>query len=311
MPMPVPHSYAMFTAALAVAVCSTTASAQSIAGRVTDAQTGQPVVGARVSVGSGAQGAIARSDGTYRLPVAAGTYVIRVSSIGYTPISDTVIVSGSGATRDYNLIRGTQTLDASVVTGTRMSDRTVANAPVPVDVLTSAEIKQTGATETNQILQMLAPSFNFPRPTISDGTDHIRPSTLRGLGPDQVLVLVNGKRRHTTALVNVNGTVGRGSTGVDLNAIPAASIERIEILRDGAAAQYGSDAIAGVINIFLKSDPITDLGVQVGSSYTQLDNYPTKDHLTDGDVTSIDASTGRNLTGAGFWHATAQYNNRG
>jgi iron complex outermembrane receptor protein len=301
----------MLSAVVATALCSSAAFAQSIAGKVTDSQSGQPVAGARVSVGSGAQGAISRSDGTYRLPVAAGTYVIRVTSLGYAPVTDTVIVSGSGASRDYALHRGTQTLDVSVVTGTRVSDRTVANAPVPVDVLTSAEIKQTGATETNQILQVLAPSFNFPRPTISDGTDHIRPATLRGLGPDQVLVLVNGKRRHTTALVNVNGTVGRGSTGADLNAIPAASIERIEILRDGAAAQYGSDAIAGVINIILKSDPVSDVGVQIGSSYTKPDDYPIHGYLTDGDVTSIDASTGMNLSGAGFWHVTGQYNNRG
>ena len=100
---------------------------------------------------------------------------------------------------------------------------------------------------------MLAPSLNFPRPSVNDGTDHVRPATLRGLGPDQTLVLVNGKRRHASALVNANNTVGRGSSGVDLNAIPAAAIQNIEILRDGAAAQYGSDAIAGVINIVLKS----------------------------------------------------------
>jgi iron complex outermembrane receptor protein len=281
------------------------------AGKVTDAATGEPLLGARISIGGGAQGAIVRADGTYRLPVSAGTHVILVSLIGYAPIRDTVVVTATGETRDYAMKRGTQTLNASVVTGTRMSDRTVANAAVPVDVLTSAEIKQTGAVETNQILQMLAPSFNFPRPTISDGTDHIRPATLRGLGPDQVLVLVNGKRRHTTALVNVNGTIGRGSTGVDLNAIPAASIERIEILRDGAAAQYGSDAIAGVINVILKSDPVTDAGVQIGSSYTKEENYPEDKHLTDGDLTSIDVSTGRNLTGAGFLHMTAQYTNRG
>lgn len=301
----------MAIALVATAAAAIQATAQSIGGKVTDAVTGQPLAGARVSTGAGAQGAIVRSDGTYRLPVSAGTHVIRVSLIGYAPLRDTVVVDATGATRDYTMTRGTQTLDASVVTGTRMSDRTVANAPVPVDVLTSAEIKQTGAVETNQILQMLAPSFNFPRPTISDGTDHIRPATLRGLGPDQVLVLVNGKRRHTTALVNVNGTIGRGSTGVDLNAIPAASIERIEILRDGAAAQYGSDAIAGVINIILKSDPITDLGVQIGSSYTKLENYPEDKYLTDGDVTSVDVSTGKNLTGAGFVHLTGQYNNRG
>ena len=137
--------------------------------------------------------------------------------------------------------------------GTRAAERTSTDAPVPVDVLSAAEIRQTGRTETAQIIQALAPSFNFPRATISDGTDHTRPATLRGLSPDQVLVLVNGKRRHTSALINVNNSIGRGSGMVDLNAIPASAIERIEILsRDGAAAQYGSDAIAGVINIILK-----------------------------------------------------------
>src|SRR5262249_35418476 len=103
------------------------------------------------------------------------------------------------------------------------------------------------------LIESMVPSFNFPRPTVSDGTDTVRPATLRGLGPDQVLVLINGKRRHTSALVNVNDTIGRGSTGVDLNAIPIAAIDHIEVLRDGAAAQYGSDAIAGVINIVLKN----------------------------------------------------------
>ena len=290
-----------------------TAGAQSITGKITDAETGSPLPGARVSVTNGGQAAVARSDGTYRLPVAAGPQVVRVSFIGYTPLRDTVVVGAEGATRDYRMSKGGIQLDENVIIGTRASDRTVLNAPVPVDVLTSAEIKQTGAVETSQILQLLAPSFNFPRPTIADGTDHVRPSTLRGLGPDQVLVLINGKRRHTSALVNVNGTIGRGSTGVDLNAIPASSIDRIEILRDGAAAQYGSDAIAGVINIILKADAVTDLGVEVGQNYTALDSLPSSygSHLTDGDVTVIDASTGKNFAGGGFFHVTGEYANRG
>jgi len=145
-------------------------------------------------------------------------------------------------------------LEAFVATGTRFSDRTVTESPVPIDVVVASELKQGGSTETNQMLQALVPSFNFPRATIGDGTDHIRPATLRGLAPDQTLVLVNGKRRHTSALVNVNGTVGRGSVSVDLNTIPVAMIERIEVLRDGASAQYGSDAIAGVINVILRRD---------------------------------------------------------
>jgi iron complex outermembrane receptor protein len=145
-------------------------------------------------------------------------------------------------------------LQAFVSTGTRFSDRTVIQSPVPIDVITSAEMQQGGYTETSQMLQALVPSFNFPRPSLTDGTDHIRPATLRGLAPDQALVLVNGKRRHTSALVNVNGSIGRGSVSADFNAIPSSAIGRVEVLRDGASAQYGSDAIAGVINVILRKD---------------------------------------------------------
>jgi iron complex outermembrane recepter protein len=140
-----------------------------------------------------------------------------------------------------------------VITGTRSANRTVANSPVPVDVIGADQIKNSGQTETNKILNQLVPSFNFPQPSIADGSDALRPATLRGLSPDQTLVLVNGKRRHVSALLNINGTVGRGSAAVDLNLIPGLAISRVEVLRDGAAAQYGSDAIAGVINIQLKN----------------------------------------------------------
>jgi iron complex outermembrane receptor protein len=139
-----------------------------------------------------------------------------------------------------------------VITGSRAANRTVTNSPVPVDVITADQIKNTGQTETNKILNQLVPSFNFPQPSIADGSDALRPATLRGLGPDQTLVLINGKRRHVSALLNINGTVGRGSAAVDLNLIPGIAIKRVEVLRDGAAAQYGSDAIAGVIDIQLK-----------------------------------------------------------
>ena len=145
-------------------------------------------------------------------------------------------------------------LEAFVSTGSRFNDRTVVDSPVPIDVITRAEMQQGGYTEVSQMLQALVPSFNFPRPSLTDGTDHIRPATLRGLAPDQVLVLVNGKRRHSSALVNVNGSIGRGSVSVDFNAFPSSAIERVEVLRDGASAQYGSDAIAGVINVILRKD---------------------------------------------------------
>jgi iron complex outermembrane receptor protein len=144
------------------------------------------------------------------------------------------------------------TLETIVITGTRTATRTVAESASPIDVITPQTLEATGTTELATALSRALPSLNFPRPAITDGTDAVRPAQLRGLAPDQVLVLVNGKRRHTTALINLNGSQGRGSSPVDINAIPISAIQRVEVLRDGASAQYGSDAIAGVINIVLK-----------------------------------------------------------
>jgi iron complex outermembrane receptor protein len=155
-----------------------------------------------------------------------------------------------------------------IVTGTRSVGRTVDDSPVPVDVLSAEAISNGGQVETNRILSKLVPSFNFPQPAIADGSDALRPATLRGLSPDQTLVLINGKRRHVSALLNINGTVGRGAAAVDLNSVPALAIERIEVLRDGASSQYGSDAIAGVINIRLKR---ADQGGRATVSYGKYD----------------------------------------
>ena len=145
-------------------------------------------------------------------------------------------------------------LEQVIVTGTRVANRSVLDTAVPVDVVSSESLQNLGVTELNQALSVALPSLNFPRPGLADGTDTIRPATLRGLAPDQALVLVNGKRRHSAALVNVNGTVGRGAAAVDLNALPTAAVRSIEVLRDGASAQYGSDAIAGVINVRMRED---------------------------------------------------------
>ena len=139
-----------------------------------------------------------------------------------------------------------------VTLGTRVKGRTATQTSVPVDTINFGTLSEGGFTELGPMLQAVTPSFNFSRTQISDASDLFRPATLRGLGSDQVLVLINGKRRHQRSVLNLSGTVGEGATGTDFNAIPAASIKRIEVLRDGAAAQYGSDAIAGVINIVLK-----------------------------------------------------------
>ena len=273
----------------------------AVTGKVTAADVGTPLAGVTIFVTGTQTGAITRSDGTFRIALRPGTYDLRVRFIGWVGVHDSVSVrSGQTTAKDFTLARSPTTLEALAVVGTRGEARTVTESPVPIDVLTAADIASSGRTETNQILQMLAPSFNFPRPSIADGSDHVRPATLRGLGPDQVLVLVNGKRRHNSALVNVNGTVGRGSTGVDLNAIPATMIERIEVLRDGAAAQYGSDAIAGVINIVLKGSGAGEASGTFGQTTER-----------DGSVAHLAANAGSVFGQANYFHAGIEYRDRG
>ena len=146
----------------------------------------------------------------------------------------------------------TQGIDEVTVTGSRNKKRTAIDTPVPVDVIDVKQISQaSGQVDVNQLLQFAAPSFNSNKQSGSDGADAVDPATLRGLGPDQTLVLLNGKRYHQSSLVNLFGTKGRGNSGTDMNTIPLDAIKRIEVLRDGASAQYGSDAIAGVINVIL------------------------------------------------------------
>ena len=142
--------------------------------------------------------------------------------------------------------------DDIIVTGTRTAGRSRLDSVSPVDVLSGASLQRQGTTELASALATIAPSIDFPRPSATDGTDAIRPATLRGLSPDQTLVLINGIRGHTSSLVNTNGSVGRGSAAVDLNTVPTVALDRIEVLRDGASAQYGSDAIAGVVNLRLR-----------------------------------------------------------
>jgi iron complex outermembrane receptor protein len=188
------------------------------------------------------------------------------------------------------------TLDQVIVTGTRVVDRTVAESTAPIDIITSEALQSTGTTELATALTRLLPSLNFPRLAISDGSDAVRPAQLRGLSPDHTLVLVNGKRYHTGALVNVNGTQGRSSSPVDLNTIPLSAIERVEVLRDGASAQYGSDAIAGVINIVLKS---SDEGGNVGVRYGQYS-------AGDGRQTNVLGDAGFKFGAGGFLHLAVQ-----
>jgi len=223
--------------------------------------------------------------------------------------STTAIAAEKEATKDVEKI---------IVTGSRRNDRTVSESSVPVDIINIEDMVTTGQMEVSQVLTTLIPSFNYPNPSIADGTDHARPAVLRGLAPDHTLVLINGKRRHSSALLNLNGTVGRGSTAVDLNTIPTSAIKSIEVLRDGAAAQYGSDAIAGVINIILKDEVGGSLSATYGEYNTQMAGVPQLNNVsvgsdgnlafdtgsdrerTDGGITTIAGDWGLELGEAGF-----------
>lgn len=186
-------------------------------------------------------------------------------------------------------------LSEVTIVGSRSKNRVKTDVPVPVDVFNVTEITK-GAPQTSvtQILNYVAPSFTSNATSTADATDHVDPAQLRGLGPDQVLILVNGKRRHTSSLVNINGSPGRGSVGTDLNAIPSFAIERIEVLRDGAAAQYGSDAIAGVINIVLKKNAnFLTGGIQYGTNLSSGSNNFKGG--ADGQTVQVDLNYGTSL----------------
>ncbi|QLF93608.1 TonB-dependent receptor [Pseudomonas sp. ABC1] len=187
-------------------------------------------------------------------------------------------------------------LEQVIVTGTRSQERTASSSLSPIDIISGESLSSSGADDLGTVLARLVPSINFPRPSLVDGAEFARPAQLRGLSPDQVLVLVNGKRRHTSAFVNLGGAVGRGSAPADLNGIPVSAVERIEVLRDGASARYGSDAIAGVINVILKSDAS---GGSVGGKYGKY----TKG---DGAQRQLSGNTGIALGESGWLNLSAE-----
>ncbi|HJO21298.1 MAG TPA: TonB-dependent receptor [Candidatus Marinimicrobia bacterium] len=253
----------------------------SVSGTVTDGA-GNALFGANVTVEGTSSGAATAADGSYSVDgVSSGSYTVTASYIGYESASVSVNVDGS-ATANFSLASSAVSGNSVSVLGSRFA-RNVDEQAVPVEVITELEIRASGFTETNELLQALVPSYNSPKGYITDGSDHMRPATLRGMAPNQTLVLVNGKRRHQGALVHVNGSVGRGSTQVDLNAIPASAISKIEVLRDGAAAKYGSDAVAGVINLILKETGGADMSITYGQNYSYFERgYAAGEGLIDG-----------------------------
>jgi iron complex outermembrane recepter protein len=200
-------------------------------------------------------------------------------------------------------------VDELVVTGSRADPKSRLETLAPVDVVTAQTLQKRGSTELAAALAATVPSLDFPRPSNTDGTDSVRPLTLRAQGPDETLVLINGVRAHTAALVNLNGSVGRGSAAVDLNTIPEIAIDRIEVLRDGASALYGSDAIAGVINIGLRqADHGGGATATYGEHVTTIPflNANTK-HITDGATATVEAWQGFKLGSDGFLTLSGAY----
>ncbi len=279
-----------------------TAQEIKISGVVTD-ESKATLPGVTIIVKGTKKGTTSDSDGKYTMSANNGD-VLQFSYVGLETKSVTV----RGAIINVTLTGSGETLQDVVVMGTRNPTRTVTESAVPIDVIAMKDIASQGPQiNLTQILNMVAPSFTSNSTTVADGTDHIDPAQLRGLGPDQVLVLVNGKRRHTSSLVNINGSPGRGSVGTDLNAIPSFAIEKIEVLRDGASAQYGSDAIAGVININVKKNTNKlDVNLFSGGNFSKGAN----DHSggVDGGNYQLDLNYG---TGLGkeksFINATASF----
>ena len=314
----------LFRSSLLCSLCfcfSYTASAQkgTVEGVVKDEQ--GPLFTATVKVMENVTGTTTDFDGKFSLSLDPGKYTLEVSYVGYATLRQEIEITADQTLNvDFTMSQGID-LDEFVVVGTRGSPRTQLETMAPVDVIGPAAIQSSAQGNVTQVLQYSAPSFHSTPQTISDGTDHIDPAALRGLGPDQTLVLINGKRRHTSSLINVNGTVGRGTVGTDLNAIPASAIERIEILRDGAAAQYGSDAIAGVINVVLKEQTnVLNVNFESGVSMPSLLGTPSTgnapdslvpEFASDGEYYQLSTNFGFDVgEKGGFVNVTAEYTDR-
>lgn len=276
----------------------------TVTGTVKD-QSGKYLVGVNIVVKGTNLGTTTDNNGAFRISYASPDAVLIFSYVGYKKQE-----VRPAARTEINIVlqEGVEYTEVLVV-GTRSMNRSVTETPVAIDVFDLSDItSRSGQFDVNQVLQSVAPSFNANRQSGADGADHIDPATLRGLGPDQTLVLINGKRRHQSSLINIFGTRGRGNTGTDLNAIPASAIDRIEILRDGASAQYGSDAIAGVVNVVLKSSVNEFTGNVSSGAHTAKFR---KDRDYDGEESQVGGNYGLPVGTNGFVNLTMEYLRKG
>ncbi|MEP2277685.1 MAG: TonB-dependent receptor [Reichenbachiella sp.] len=272
--------------------------AQQISGTVSDKN--GPVIGATVSISS-SNGTITDVNGAYELKVPAGTHNVTIAFVGYNKKTTSVTVtSGENKTLNVSIEENVELLNELVVVGTRSRPRSNIDTAVPVDILDAKELTSTGQNTFDKALTYRVPSFNSVQTPVNDATSLLDPYEIRNMGPSRTLILINGKRKNLSALLYTQTSPGRGETGADISAIPQDAIERVEILRDGASAQYGSDAIAGVMNIILKDD--VDYG-----SVTMRAGITGEG---DGESVGVSLNAGTSLGNGGFLNYTVDFSKR-
>ena len=275
------------------------AQTRTISGTV--AEKGAPLPGVSVVAKGTTTGAVTDGDGKFSFKAPNGTKSLTISSIGYALQEITLPATGD-FTVSIDLISVASELGEVVITtGSRNSQRTLTDTPLPIDILSAKDLMSTGQMRLDQALQYRVPSFNTVNTPVNDATTLLDPYEIRNMGPSRTLILINGKRKNLSSLLYVQFSPGRGETGVDLSAIPNDAIKRIEILRDGASAQYGSDAIAGVMNVILKDK----------YDYTSLNINGGLTSAGDGASYGVSLNSGSNLTGKGFVNYTLAFNQQG
>ena len=302
-------------AIVALAQPGSAAAQGTLTGSITHAETGSPLAGAQISLSALSMGANSRTDGGYEVTgIPAGTHEVQILLIGYqTETRQVTIAEGMTTQLDVSLSVGAVALEGLVAVGSRARPRTVTESPVPVDVIPTADIVQQGDTDFANLLRNVVPSFNVNTQPISDAATFARPANLRGLAPDHTLILVNGKRRHRTAVITWYGNgLADGSQGPDISLIPGAALEQAEVLRDGAAAQYGSDAIAGVMNFVLKNDRSGgSIEIKTGGHLLADTSEPFSEGSIpgDGEMYTLTGNVGLPLGENGFLNLTGEYGN--
>jgi iron complex outermembrane receptor protein len=284
-----------FSVVFALLLTSSAILAQAtLKGSVKD-ENGEALIAASVSVAGTTTGVVTTLDGTYEMPLPAGTHTINVSYTGYEAIAQVVTIGNQDVVLDFILKSAVTNLNEVVISvGSRNTLRTSTDTPLPIDILGAKDLVASGQTTFDKALTYRVPSFNSVQTPVNDATSLLDPYEIRNMGPSRTLILINGKRKNMSSLLYTQTSPGRGETGADISSIPQDAIERVEILRDGASAQYGSDAIAGVMNIILKKD-VDKGGVTLRTGMTSEG---------DGEMFGVSVNNGARLGARGFLNYT-------